>query len=176
MRTVFFFFPVQIKTLPVQKNWNCARAKKKCPWKKLKNPKKVPVKKQICPCIFSKIMPVQLKKVHVQKNKKYAREKSKSARKKVKFLPVQTILPPVQKTKKSARAKKSGREKSEKWGKKWAWKSKSARAKIEKMAKNGLHGHFSLARGRKKKTLGLQVFWVFWVFWVKIIKDSPKLS
>ena len=46
--------------------------------------------------------------------------------------------------------KKSGRAKSEKWVKKWACKSKSARAKIEKMAKNGLHGHFLLARGRKK--------------------------
>ena len=148
-----FFLPRANQNSARAKKLKLCPCKKKCPWKKLKNPKKVPVQKQICPCIFSKIMPVQLKKVHVQKNKKYAREKSKSARKKVKFLPVQTILPPVQKNKKSARAKKSGREKSEKWGKKWAWKSKSARAKIEKMAKNGLHGHFSLARGRKKTLL-----------------------
>ena len=55
-----------------------------------------------------------------------------SALEKVQILNLIDFLP-MKKTKKTAREKiKSGREKSENWAKKWAWKRKTAREKIKK--------------------------------------------
>ena len=68
---------------------------------------------------------------------------------------------PVKKTKKnqkSAREKKSGREKTEKWAKKWAWKRKNAREKTQKKAKNGFHGQlYYFFHGEEKKTLSIPI-------------------
>ena len=66
---VFFLIPVKIKIQPVQKNQNCAREKKRWPWKKLKTPEKVPMKKQICPWKFYVN--------HAREIQKSAREKKK---------------------------------------------------------------------------------------------------
>ena len=75
-------------------------------------------------------------------NANFAREKKKNPWKKIKFLPVKMNLLPVKKPKKVPVKKKNGREKVEKWAKKWAWKQQSAREKIKKKAKNGFHGPF----------------------------------
>ena len=83
----------------------------------------------------------------------FAREKKKLPVKNFNFVPVKTDFVPVKKTKKVPVKKKSGREKSEKWAKKWAWKKKSAREKNQKKAQKSFHGHFLFSRG--KKTLAL---------------------
>ena len=77
------------------------------------------------------------KKLHVKNIKFCAREKWFSSREK--------------NEKTACENKKSGREKVEKWAKKWAWKTKTAREKNQKNAKN----RFSRALffPREKKTL-----------------------
>ena len=50
----------------------------------------------------------------------FAREKKKVPVKKIKFLPVKMNLLPVKKPKKVPVKKNNGREKVEKWAKKWA--------------------------------------------------------
>ena len=50
----------------------------------------------------------------------FAREKNKFPVKNFNFVPVKIDFVPVKKTKKVPVKKKSGREKSEKWAKKWA--------------------------------------------------------
>ena len=79
------------------------------------------------------ILPVEKQNTR-EKNQIFARENEFTA---------------CEKTKKNA-LEKSGREKVEKWAKKWAWKQQSAREKIEKKAKNRFHGHFSFSRVKKK--------------------------
>ena len=73
---------------------------------------------------------------------------------KKKNLPVKRNILPVKKYKNSAREKKSVREKNRK---KCAWKTLSAREKIQKTKKIGFHGHFFFSREKKKHFDGPRV-------------------
>ena len=110
------------------------------PWKSLENLKKVPVKRQICPWNFTKIMPVKKKLMHVKKF-------GKIPRKNTNFCQIC-----------ARERKKRGREKTRKWAKKWAWNWFFAREKIEKMAQNGFHGHFLFSREKKNTVLNTWFF------------------
>ena len=80
----------------------------------------------------------------------FAREKKKLHVKNIKFCARENWFSPREKNEKTVREKnKSGREKSEKWAKKWAWKRKTAREKNQKKAKNSFHGHFLFSREKK---------------------------
>ena len=72
----------------------------------------------------------------------FARENAKPTREKNEISARENWFPTREKNQKSAREKKSGREKSEKWAKKWVWKQIFAREKIEKKPKKAFHGHF----------------------------------
>ena len=66
-----FFFPEQFKVTPVQKNWNCTRAKKCTIPRSSKILNTSQCKNRFARANFP--MPAQLKKLHVQKTKQYAR-------------------------------------------------------------------------------------------------------
>ena len=71
--------------------------------------------------------------------------------KNIKFFAREKWFSSREKNEKTAREKKNrGREKFEKWAKKWAWKTKSAREKNQENSKNGFHGHFFFFTGKKK--------------------------
>ena len=70
-RSSVFFLDVK-KKVTREEFWNFGRERKKCPWKKLKKPQKVPVKIDFCPWKFSKITPVKTEIVRVKKkNQKF---------------------------------------------------------------------------------------------------------
>ena len=114
--------------------------KKKCPWKSLKNLKKVPVKRQTCPWNFTKIMPVKLKLMHVKKFGKISRENSNFSSNTIKFVPVKINFLPVKKTKKNEK----------KW-KKCPWKKKVGVKKLENRPKSGREIVFLPVKKSKKR-------------------------
>ena len=131
-----FFFPREKVFRAREKTW---KNMKKCTWKH-KNGRE----------IFHQILPVKLKLMHVKKNTKIMPVKLQKCPWKSTNI-IFNWFSPREKNEKTAREKiKSGREKSEKWAKKWAWKRKIAREKNQKKAKNSFHGHFLFSRGKKK--------------------------
>ena len=118
-----------------------------------KNRKKCTRKHKSAREIFHKILPVKLKLMHVKKNTKTMPVKLQKCPWKSTNI-VFNWFSPREKNEKTALEKiKSGREKSEKWAKKWAWTRKTAREKNQKKAKNSFHGHFLFSREKKNTAL-----------------------
>ena len=130
-----FFFSREKVFRAREKTW---KNMKKCTWKH-KSARE----------IFHKILPVKLKLMHVKKNTKTMPVKLQKCPWKSTNI-IFNWFSPREKNEKTAREKiKSGREKSEKWAKKWAWKRKTAREKIKKRPKIAFTGTFYF-HGEKK--------------------------
>ena len=135
-RKISVFFSREKNNFPREKTWKKWPWKKMCPWKKTKNPLKLAVKQNFYPwkSIKNDIFGSQI----------WDFEKNWiSASKTVKLIPVKKI-------EKSGRENKSGREKSQKRAKLWAWNENIAREKCRKKCQNWLSRALLSFTGKKK--------------------------